>query len=76
MILLKDFKTGEKVCGTYYACCWPCLCDIMLYSKVNRTSIIFDGNAEIIHTITIKNPCEKKYFQKKLIENIFVMDQK
>ena len=41
-IYLKDFKTNEKVCGNYYACCWPCLCDIMLYSKVNRTSIIFD----------------------------------
>ena len=75
-IYLKDFKTNEKVCGSYYACCWPCLCDIMLYSKVNRTSIIFDGNIEIVHTITIDNPCEKKYFPKEVNRKYFCSGSK
>ena len=70
-IYLKDFKTNEKVCGSYFACCWPCLCDIMLYSKISRTSIIFDGNTEIVHTITIDNPCEKKYFPKEVNRKYF-----
>ena len=73
---MKDFKTNEKVCGSYYACCWPCLCDIMLYSKINRTSIIFDGNAEVVHTITIDNPCEKKYFPKEVNRKYFCSGSK
>ena len=75
-IYLNDFKTNEKISGSYYACCWPCLCDVMLYSKINRTSIIFDGNTEIVHTITIDNPCEKKYFPKEVNRKYFCSGSK
>ena len=70
-IYLKDFETNEKICGDYYACCWPCLCDVMLYSKINRTMITFDGNAETVHAITIDNPCEKKYFPEEVSKEYF-----
>lgn len=70
-VYLKDFETNEKICGDYYACCWPCLCDIMLYSKINRTMITFDDNAETVHAITIGNPCEKKYFPEEVSREYF-----
>ena len=70
-IYLNDFETNEKICGDYYACCWPCLCDVMLYSKINRTTIHFEGNAETVHAITIDNPCEKKYFPEEINREYF-----
>ena len=70
-IYLKDSETNEKICGDYFACCWPCLCDIMLYSKIDRTTITFEGNAETVHAITIDNPCEKKYFPVEVNREYF-----
>ena len=60
-IYLKDFKTNETVCGDYCACCWHFLCDLMMYSKVNKVTAKLAENEESIHAITIENPCERVF---------------
>ena len=70
-IYLKDFKTNETVCGDYYACCWPCLCGLMMYSKVSRVTEKLAENEESIHAITIENPCEKEYFPTEVNRKYF-----
>ena len=35
-IFLTDTEHNEKICGEYYKCCWPCLCDVMKYSETKK----------------------------------------
>ena len=35
-INIKEDITEKEVCGYYYKCCWPCVCDLMKYAKVKK----------------------------------------
>ena len=35
-IFLTNLENDEKICGQYYKCCWPCLCDVMKYSETKK----------------------------------------
>ena len=48
-VYLKSVETGEKICGFYYKCCFPCSCDLMKYSQVKNMKYKFlDGEKEFI----------------------------
>lgn len=65
-LMLKEFQTETEIFGDYYMCCWPCLCDLMKYSRVMKMSFNFqDGNREF-YAITIANPCNKDDFPNEV----------
>ena len=58
-VYLDNAEKNEKVCGYYYACCWPCCCDLMKYARVIRQEMKFnDGNYQD-YLLYIDNPCKK-----------------
>ena len=61
-IFLTNSEDEEKICGQYYKCCWPCLCDVMKYSETKKINIDFKNQSKDIYTIVIDNPCNKKDF--------------
>lgn len=51
---------GRTFVGLYHRCCWPCLAEIMKYTKVEHHTIsLKDGPYEHM-VITIPDPCRKK----------------
>ena len=61
-IFLNDVDTNEKICGQYYKCCWPCLCDVMKYTKTKVIKLNFGGEFKKFNAIVIDNPCVNKVF--------------
>ena len=61
-IFLSNSENDEKICGEYYKCCWPCLCDVMKYSETKKINIDFKDQSKNIYTIVIDNPCKKNDF--------------
>jgi len=70
-IFLTDIDNNEKVCGQYYKCCWPCLCDVMKYSETKKIKIDFKDQSKDIYTIVIDNPCNKNDFPKLVNRDYF-----
>ena len=57
-VVIEDLD-GNKICGDYYRCCIPCNCDIMKYTKVEKTQFSFsDNKKKEYYVITINDPCE------------------
>ena len=70
-VYLKSAENGEKICGFYHKCCFPCSCDLMKYSQVkNMKHKFLDGEKEFT-VLTIKNPCGKKDFPREVNKNYF-----
>lgn len=55
-IVVKDMD-GNDVRGKYYRCCWPCLCDVMKYTIVDKFDITLDGQKRTYDVLTIADPC-------------------
>ena len=70
-IYLTDVDTNEQICGQYYKCCWPCLCDVMKYASTKRININFDGKEKYFNAIVIDNPCSKNDFPDLVNRNYF-----
>ena len=70
-IYLTDVDTDEQICGQYYKCCWPCLCDVMKYASTKRININFDGEEKYFNAIVIDNPCSKNDFPDLVNRNYF-----
>lgn len=55
--VIVDGVDGKKYYGKYHLCCWPCLCDIMKYVKVEE-HIVELKDGEYKHMVlTINDPC-------------------
>ena len=70
-IYLTDVGSNKKICGQYYKCCWPCLCDVMKYSETKKITIDFKDVTKDIYAIVIDNPCNKKDFPELVNRNYF-----
>ena len=70
-IYLTDVDTNELICGNYYKCCWPCLCDVMKYASTKKISIDFKGQEKFFNAIVIDNPCGKRDFPEFVNRNYF-----
>ena len=70
-IFLTNSENDEKICGQYYKCCWPCLCDVMKYSETKKIKIDFKDQSKDIYTIVIDNPCNKNDFPKLVNRDYF-----
>ena len=47
-INIKEDVTSKNICGYYYKCCWPCVCDLMKYAKVTKITKKFqEGSKDI-----------------------------
>ena len=55
-VIVKDLE-GNDIYGKYYRCCWPCLCDIMIYARVDKYDIEFNGSMVTYDVLTIDDPC-------------------
>ena len=55
-VIVKDLD-GNDIYGKYYRCCWPCLCDIMKYAKVDKYDIVLNGSMVTYDVLTIEDPC-------------------
>ena len=70
-IYLKSVKNNDKICGFYHKCCFPCSCDLMKYSKVNKMKYNFTDGEKEFFVLTINNPCGKKDFPKEVNKSYF-----
>ena len=61
-IFLTNSENNEMICGQYYKCCWPCLCDVMKYSETKKININFKDKTKDVYAIVINNPCNKTDF--------------
>ena len=53
-INIKEDGTSKNICGYYYKCCWPCVCDVMKYAKVTKIKKKFqDGTKDLYALITV-----------------------
>ena len=79
-INIKEDGTSKNVCGYYYKCCWPCVCDVMKYAKVTKIKKKFQDGTKDLYALTIDNPCMKKDFPKKVNRSYFcdgnILDKK
>ena len=60
VIKVKDMD-NNCIWGRYYMCCYPCVCDIIKYTKVENVSIEIpknSGNFYKKNLITIDDPCD------------------
>ncbi len=70
-IYLSDVDSGKKICGEYYKCCWPCLCDVMKYASTKQLKLDFEGESKGIYAIVIDNPCKKNDFPELVNRDYF-----
>ena len=70
-INIKEDVTSKNICGYYYKCCWPCVCDLMKYAKVTKITKKFQKGSKDIYALVIDNPCPKKDFPKKVNRRYF-----
>ncbi len=70
-VYLKSAENGEKICGFYHKCCFPCSCDLMKYSKIKKMKYKFTDGEKEFSVLTIKNPCGKKDFPREVNKNYF-----
>jgi len=70
-VYLKSAENGEKICGFYHKCCFPCSCDLMKYSQVKNMKHTFSDGEKEFTVLTIKNPCGKKDFPREVNRNYF-----
>ncbi len=75
-IYLTDINTNEKICGQYYKCCWPCLCDVMKYAYTKKIDLEFDGQIKHFNAIVIDNPCKKNDFPNLVNRDYFCKGEK
>ena len=70
-VYLSEVDTKNKICGDYYRCCIPCSCDVMKYAKVKKMKHKFKDVEKEFYVLTIKNPCGKKDFPKRVNRDYF-----
>jgi len=70
-VYLNDNDNEAKICGEYYKCCWPCLCDVMKYASTKKINLDFNGVKKDVYTIVINNPCKKNDFPELVTREYF-----
>ena len=70
-IYLTDLDTKELICGQYYKCCWPCVCDVMKYASTKKINLQFNNQNRELYAIVIDNPCNKKDFPEFVNKDYF-----
>jgi len=55
-VIVKDLD-GDDIYGKYYRCCWPCLCDIMKYARVDKYDANLNDTCVTYDVLTIEDPC-------------------
>lgn len=55
-VIVKDLNQ-EDVLGSYFHCCWPCLCDVMKYSRVEEHTVTLRDGEFTHRVLTIGDPC-------------------
>ena len=68
---VKEDITEKQICGYYYKCCWPCVCDLMKYARVKKITKEFQEGFKDVYALIIDNPCTKEDFPKKVNKNYF-----
>ncbi len=58
-IVVKGLDNKEYI-GDYYRCCWPCLCDIMKYVRLEEHSVELADGILDYHVLVIGDPCIKE----------------
>ena len=58
-VIVKDLD-GNDIYGKYYRCCWPCLCDIMKYARVDKYDANLNDTCITYDVLTIEDPCCNK----------------
>lgn len=58
-LVVKDVN-GNMFFGDFYRCCWPCVCDIIKYVRIEEHIIKLQGEEYKHHVLTIGDPCIDK----------------
>ena len=70
-IFINKVASDERVCGYFYQCCWPCICDVMKYAEAKQINLLFKDGPKEIAALVIDNPCEKRQFPEEINRNYF-----
>ena len=72
-VKVREENTSLMICGNYYKCCWPCICDLMKYAKVVSKMHKFNGDTSPrkIYLLVINNPCYKQDFPSEVNKGYF-----
>ena len=68
---VEEDITEKQICGYYYKCCWPCVCDLMKYARVKKISREFNEGSKEVYALIIDNPCAKEDFPQKVNKSYF-----
>tara|TARA_B100001094_G_scaffold226319_1_gene220729 strand:- start:148 stop:876 length:729 start_codon:yes stop_codon:yes gene_type:complete len=55
-VTVKDLNQVDVV-GSYFHCCWPCLCDVMRYTRVEEHTVTLRDGDFTHNVLTIGDPC-------------------
>lgn len=58
-IVVRGLGNKEYI-GDYYRCCWPCLCDIMKYVRLEEHTVELADGILDYHVLVIGDPCLKE----------------
>ena len=59
-VKIKETGTNNLICGYYYRCCWPCVCDIMKYAETEQMDITLKDGTHSFYVLTIEDPCKNE----------------
>jgi len=76
LVRIYEEDTNNLICGEYYRCCWPCTCDLMKYAKTKKAKFTFDNTDHEFYVLTIKDPCAKDNFPRRVNKNYFCKNDK
>ena len=76
LVSIYEEDTNNLICGEYYRCCWPCTCDLMKYAKTSKVKFNFDNTDHEFYVLTIKDPCAKDNFPRRVNKNYFCKNDK
>ena len=60
LVKIKETGTDNHICGFYYRCCWPCVCDIMKYAETEQMDITLKDGTFQYYVLTIEDPCQNE----------------
>lgn len=58
-LVVKDLQ-GKQMYGKYWRCCWPCVCDVKKYVKVEKHTVQLKDGPYTHYVLTIGDPCKYK----------------
>ena len=65
----------DFVCGDYYRCCWPCVCDVQKYARAEPLTLNIAGVPIDRMVLTIPDPCRHENLIPRQVSSFLCDDE-